>query len=346
MAKKPLDGCNFKAEANRLKTAPPERLYFIYGPEDYLTQYYLDTLRNTVIPEGDNGFSLKRFDGPEINAIALQSAIDTLPFISERTFVELHNIDLNKLSNADTVIEVLKTIPDYCTVAFIQDFRFEPDKRLKIIKFLTEKGHAVCLTDQEAYALISWIKKRFKAAGKDIDDKACEHLMFTSGTLMNRLIPEIDKLAGYSKGDTVTIEDINAVANRIPEADIFDMINSLSAKNYDAALQKIADLLSNKDNEPIGILAMISYQFRRLYGIKLVLSRGGGYSEVGELLNTNWSKLINENIALARGFKLSELKYALSKCAETDYKMKSTGLDGFNLLKDFVLSLIIEEQHE
>ena len=44
------------------------------------------------------------------------------------------------------------------------------------------------------------MKRRFKAAGKTIDTQSAEHLLFTCGSLMNGLIPEIGKIAAFAKG--------------------------------------------------------------------------------------------------------------------------------------------------
>lgn len=66
--------------------------------------------------------------------------------------------------------------------------------------------------------LIDWLIRRFSAAGKSIELEAAQRLIFISGDLMSRLIPEIEKVAAYAKGDRVTVADVEAVANHIPEA--------------------------------------------------------------------------------------------------------------------------------
>lgn len=340
MTKNKTEACSFQTEIKKLSMSSPDNLYFLYGPEDYLSMYYLDMLRDRCIPGGDDGFSLKKFEGPGLDCTAFETAVNSMPFLTERTFVEVHNADLNRLPDTDNLISVLKDIPEWCTVVFVQDFTFEPDGRLKIIKFLKSAGTALCFAGQDESSLVAWIKKRFSALGKMIDTEACYQLLFMSGKQMNRLIPEIDKISGYVKDENVTKSDVLEIATRIPEADVFDMVGAVAAKRFDRAFEKLSDLLNSRDSEPIAIVSLVGTQFRRLYGVRLCIENGGGYREVSELLNTSWDKLINESCTAARGFSLPELKRILKCCADTDFSMKSTSMAPEELLKDLMLTIM------
>ena len=91
MAKK-QNSLDYNAEVKALKECPPKRLYLLSGEEDYLRDRYLEALKAVCIPEGESGFSYKRFDGPSLDAFELGKALDVMPFLSERTFVELRNV--------------------------------------------------------------------------------------------------------------------------------------------------------------------------------------------------------------------------------------------------------------
>ena len=118
---------DFQAEIRRLRQNGPQRLYLLWGPEDYLREQYLQQLKKICLPEGEDSFSFKRIDGPELDLLELERAIDAMPFLTERSFVELQNVDLNKLSDGEKYLNLLSDIPDYCTVAFVQSAQFEPD---------------------------------------------------------------------------------------------------------------------------------------------------------------------------------------------------------------------------
>lgn len=77
-----------------------------------------------------------------------------------------------------------------------------------------------CQQDREL--LLRWIKRRFAADGHDIDAATADHLLFTCGSLMTDLLPEIGKVSAFAKGQSVTIADINAVVEPRLEARVFD----------------------------------------------------------------------------------------------------------------------------
>ena len=131
---------NYAAAVRALKEQGPGRLYILHGKEDYLREKFLEELKKICLPEGEDSFSFKRIDGPELDPYVLQSALDSVPFLSERSFVELRNIDLNKIKPSEKFIDLFSDIPDYCTVAIVLKAEYELDGRLKLNKKTQRAG--------------------------------------------------------------------------------------------------------------------------------------------------------------------------------------------------------------
>ncbi len=336
---------NYSAEIRELKERGPCRLYFLWGPEDYLREQYLLTLKKLCLPEGEDGFSYKRLNGPELDVRALQQAVDAIPFMSERSFVELRGIDLNKLAEPDACLKVLGDIPDYCTVAFVQSAAFEPDGRLKLTKGLRSLAREIKFTPQTQGMLTDWIVRRFAAAGKSVELAAAQRLIFISGDLMSRLIPEIEKVAAYAREERVTVADVEAVASHIPEADIFEMTEMIAQRKTNSALSILAELMADRENEPIAVLAVLGGQMRRLYAARLALEQQLGSKYVMEVCALKYDFIANKLLNAARGFSLEQLRSAVELCCEMDYRMKSASGDPRELLKETVLRIAAGESH-
>ena len=338
---------NYQEEVRRLKAREPGRLYLFWGPEDYLRECFLQELRQLCLPEGEESFSFRRMEGPEVDLPTLAEAIDALPFLTERSFIELRDLDLNHLEKEESeqLQKLLEDIPDYCTVVFVQNASFEPDARLKLNRFLKDNAILCKFTEQQQDALVKWIAKRFAAHGKRVELEAAQHLIFVSGDLMNRLIPEIDKIAAYARGELVTAADVDAVAHHLPEAIVFEMTDHLSRKEYNAAMEVLNELLSDKNNEPIPMLAVIGSQMRRLYAARVAADKRLGPSFLVDLYNLRYDSIANKLIASARGFSPEQLRRAVEMCAETDYLMKSSAGDQLELLKGLVLRIAAGEDH-
>ena len=336
---------NYPAEIRELKNHGPENLYFLWGPEDYLREQYLVQLKKICLPEGEDSFSFRRINGPELDPLVLRQAVDAMPFLTERSFVELRDVDLNKLSQADACLEVLSDIPEYCTVAFLQSAQFEPDGRMKFVKGLRSEAKEIKFTPQTQGMLTDWIVRRFAAAGKGIELGAAQRLIFISGDLMSRLIPEIEKIAAYAKGPKVTEADVDAVANHIPEAVVFEMTEQIAQKKYNYALKILSELLSDKNNEPIMMLAVLGQQMRKLYAAKLAQQKNLGTKYVMDVCSIKYDYIASKLMTAARGFTVSQLRRSIVLCAEADYKMKSSGADSKELLKEVVLRIAAGENY-
>ena len=335
---------SYSQELKLLRDEGPQRLYLLYGPEDYLREQFLLALKKLCLPEGEDDFSYKRLDGPELDVNALAGAIDAVPFMTERSLVELRGVDLNKVKDADAAAKILTDIPDYCTVAFVQSAQYEPDGRLKLIKAIRANGHDMKFTQQSQGQLVDWITRRFAAAGKSADTDAVQRLIFISGDLMSRLIPEIEKVAAYAKGERATVDDVEAVANHIPEAVVFSLSDHIAARRYESAAQTLAELLADKNNEPIMLLALLGAQMRKLYAARLAQEGGLGMKYIMDTCNIKYEFLAKNLAASARGFTLPQLRRAVELCAEADYMMKSSSQDDDELLKEVVMRIASGEE--
>jgi DNA polymerase-3 subunit delta len=345
MAKKKEEAFNYPAELRTLKERGPERLYLLWGPEDYLREQYLLQLKKMCLPEGEDDFSYKRIDGPALDANGFQQAVDAMPFMTERTLIELRDVDINKLADADACLKTVSDIPDYCTVVFVQNAQYEPDGRLRFVKTLRSEGKELKFIQQSQGMLTDWIVRRFAAAGKGIELSAAQRLIFISGDLMSRLIPEIEKIAAYASGDKVTQADVEAVANHIPEAVVFEMTELIAQRKTNSALTVLSELLADKNNEPIMMLAVLGKQIRQLYAARLALEKNLGTKYVMEVCSMKYDYIAAKLLTAAKGFSLAQLRRAVELCAETDYRMKSSGADPKELLKETVVRIAAGESY-
>jgi len=343
MAKEKNTGVDYTAELNKLKIHGPQRLYLLWGEEDYLRERFVETLRSIVLADGEDDFNYRRMDGKNTELRDIEEAVNSVPFMGDRSFVELRDLDINSLrdSKAERMKAIIEDIPDYCTVVLVQDINYVPDGRLGFIKALKKQAQVLEFTAQGTTAVVNWIGRRFKDLGKSISRGDAEYLIFVSGSLMNQLIPEIEKLSGYVKGDTVTKKDIDAVAIKLPEASVFEMTDCLSAKNYDGAAKIMSELLLSREH-PIKLLAVISNQMRRLYAAKVIAPDGrGDVSELCALSGIKPGFMADKLINSARRLDLKWLEFACEMCAEYDYKMKSQPVDDEELLKELLARLAV-----
>ena len=342
--KKQKPSFDYNQEVRRLREQGPERLYLLFGPEEYLRELFLKELRKLCVPSA-NEFSYRRMDGQTLELGALAEAVNAMPFFTERTFVEVRDFDLNRCRDAEweRLKGIVSDIPDWCTVAFVQSAGNPPDGRLAAVKGLKKLGHAVEVTEQAPKELRDWIAKRFRAYGKTISAPDAEYMLFLGGTRMSALIPEIEKTAAYAKGEAVTRADIDATVIRTPEAVVWDMIDDMALRRFDRAAASLSELLGNKENHPIALNALIGQQFRRLYAVKTGQEAGLGKAELTELSGAPFDSAYYKLVDAARAYSREELGGLVKLCAEYDFKMKSTGIDPYVLIRELFALLAAED---
>ncbi|MEG1632949.1 MAG: DNA polymerase III subunit delta [Oscillospiraceae bacterium] len=343
MAKKE-DKLNYNALRAGLLKNGPGRLYFLYGPEDYLRELFLEELKKLCVPGGASDFGYRRLNGPALDLRELSGAVNSLPFMSERTLVEIHGFDLNKCreAEADELEKILSDLPDYCTVVFVPAAEYEPDWRLRAGKSIKKHGEAIKFTSQEQGQLITWIKRRFAALGKTADNAAATSLIFLSGDIMSGLIPEIEKIAASVQGDSVSAAEVERYAHHLPEAKVFELTDRMSARDWDGAAALLAELLTAGE-EPIRTLAAVGQQLRRLYAARLAIDQKLGAAYVSKTCGIKFDFITDKLMRAARGFTQSQLRRAVALCAETDYAMKSSSEDNVDLMKTLLLRLAVAE---
>ena len=342
--KKQDPGANYREEVRRLRDSGPERLYILCGEEEYLREQFLSELKKTCLPSGGDDFSFHRFDGASLDLRVLSDAVDAVPFLSDRTLLEVRGCDTNKLNEDDAgrLIALAEDLPDYCTLVFVMDASFAPDGRLKVTKALQKQGRILRFQGQSSDALIKWVATRFGALQKRITIEDAQYLILITGGLMNRMIPEIEKVGAYAQDEAVTRADIDAVVQKVPDAVVFEMTDLIAERRGDAVMQKLGELLSDKNNEPIPLLAAVGNQMRRLYAAKCAQAERLSISDTVTLCGVRHDFIAQKLVKSARGFSMERLENAVKLCAETDFAMKHSAADDTELLKELLLRLLTE----
>ena len=199
-------------------------------------------------------------------------------------------------------------------------------------------------TAQTGTPLNNWIARRFEANGKRIDRDAVDRLVFLSGDLMNRLIPEIAKICGYVPGDRVTAQDVEKLAHHIPEANAFQMTEEIARRNYDGAAAKLAELFA-EDAEPVEIMGVIGWQVRQLYAAKIAEKSGRGVPFLMEILGTSSEYRARKIAETAAKFSLPALTNGVRLCAECAMKPRENGaITDAEAIKEFLIRFAMESR--
>ena len=288
------------------------QVYIFYGEESYLREYYLGEIKKKLVPAGFEEFNYHRLSGKTLTMQELNEAVEAMPMMAERTLV----------------------------VVVYDLIEYKPSKTYKkLYEALDKNAQSVKFEAQERSDLINWIARRFRALGKGIDAQTAEHLIFTCGALMTGLVPEIEKIGAYAKGKNITTDDINAVADPVLDAVVFDMTNAITKRDYGRASELLGQLLK-KQEEPFVILAVISKELRRIYTARIALDNGKDKLWLMELWGMRSDYPARLLMEAARKTTSEWCSQSLLMCQRLDQRMKSEkGIDSEGELKLLLMRL-------
>lgn len=326
-----------------LQSGGPANVYIFFGEETYLMQQAVEQLRALLVPAGFEEFNYHRLTGKGLTVQELTEAVEAMPMMSQSTFVTVTDMDVFKLDEAQrtALVSLLEDFPEYCTLVFLyRQLSYKKDGKLKkLTAAVAAHTTEIEFAPQGRQKLQKWVRRRFAAFDKELDDNAIDHLLFTCGSLMDGLVPEINKIAAYAKGKRVTVADIDAVADPVLDARIFDMTNAVTARDYDRAAAVLAELL-RMQTEPIAILAVLGRELRQLYTARLALDGKKDAVWVKELWRMTSAYPATKLMEAARSVSRPWCRDAVRRCQTLDRRMKSErNLDAEGALKLFLMEL-------
>ena len=326
-----------------IKAGTPENVYIFFGEETYLREHYTEQLRTLLVPDGFEEFNFHRLQGKGLTMQELAETVEAMPMMAQNTLVTVTDLDIFKMEEGQraALIEILSDFPEYCTLVFIYDtLTYKRDGKMKKLTAALDKFvQEVEFQEQERAALVKWVKRRVAATGHDIDSATVDHLLFTCGTLMTALSQEIKKIGAYAKGQNITVADINAVADPVLDARVFDMTKCITDRRYDEAARILGDLLRMQE-EPIMILGAVGKELRRIYTARLAIDADKDRAWLMQLWNMKSDYPAKLLMSAAQRVDHEWCRIALKKCQVLDRRMKSeTGIDREGELKLFLMEL-------
>lgn len=301
-----------------IKTAQFANYYLLSGDEAYLRKQYRDNLKNALISQDDT-MNLSTFSGKDFDVNELIDLAGTMPFFAERRVIVVENSGFFKSAN-ERLNEAIKSFPDTTYIIFVEE---EVDKRNKLYKWIGANGYVATLDMQDEATLKKWIVSLLKKENKLITEEALNLLLDRTGTDMQNIRQEVEKLVCYKYDEEgITVKDVEELCIVRLQNKVFDMVEAVATKNQKQALKLYYDLLSLKE-APLKILALILRQFQMLLLVKEMKMKGYDEASIASKTGLNPYFLKKKYIPQAAKFHISQLKSSVEACLQAEEDVKT-----------------------
>ncbi len=334
---------------NELKTALKEGnlagIYIFCGEENFLKRHYMREMRAALLPDPTfDAFNRMVLEGEKVDFFSLSEAVKAPPMMAEHKLVEWHLADFNAMREGDfeklnNLSEEIKDYPETVVVFSVDADRMDvgtlPKRPSKLYKTVSELASVVCFEKSGEAALASWINRHFTHEGVTAAPATVRALLAQSGTSMDTLSGEIDKLCAYVKANgrtEITEEDVREIACRVSESEAFGLSNAILDGDAAAAYTCLADLRGRRV-DPILAIGSVIKIFNDMLTVALAAADGGKPKDIAAALKMHEFKVSLYLRAAARR-DIAAIADALTLCRRADAATKSgEGVGGYLALE-------------
>ena len=323
-------------------------VFYFYSTEKYLVRREVNAVCRMLAQGTEEEPTVLEGSAPEVEQLIM--AAGTISFFGTRRVVCLPELDPAAYSEkdletfADTVASVENAVLVFGSV-FEGDRsgKAKPGKRAqRLIAQCKKLGWAEELARPGPAQLRQMAADRAQAQGAEITGPALSALLERCGEDPYLLENEVDKLAAASGYRTVTPALVAEMGALSLEADVFEMVKMVTARNAAAACKKLQVLL-RLQQEPIAITAALIGSYVDLYRVKLGQQNKKNYSAVFQDFGYKGSEFrLKRSAQTAAGYTLPQLTTCLEILLELDQALKSQPVNPQILMETALCRLAME----
>lgn len=321
-------------------------VYYFYSSEQYLVRQAVSGLTRLLASGEDEETTILDGATPEIEQLIM--AAGTISFFGTRRVVVLPEIDPATYSDKD-LDELNDTLASLENAVVVMGSMFDLERNKlklgkraqKLIAQAKKLGYAEELAKPKPYELKVMMIERAKEQGATLPEGAASALLERCGEDPFLLENEVDKLCALSGYQTVTASMVAEMGTVSLEADVFEMIRMITAKNATGACKKLQTLL-RLQQEPIAITAAMIGSYVDLYRVKLGAAKRKNYSAVFKDFGYKGSDYrLKRSAETASHYTLGQLEACMQVLLDLDKSLKSQPVDDQILLESALCRLAL-----
>lgn len=330
---------------NQIKNNELSNVYFIYGEETYLKEFYVKKLKEKVVEPAFADFNFHQYEGKNTAMHEILQDAEMMPMMAQYSFILVHDYPLDKAaSDVDALKEFFKDVPETCIIVFWYDsIEVDTKKNAKwrsIETAFAKAGSAVHLEKRTESDLVKLITASAKKRSCSIDSANARYLISVVGSDIKTIFNELEKICGFVGKGEITKQIIDELAVKCLQARVYDLSKFILAGNSDGAYGVLHVLFAQKE-EPIAILAVIASCYVDMYRVKCAKSANMNEMQLSDYFSYKGREFLIRNAARdCRNISVEDLRKAIDILSKTDELLKSTAIDKQLLLEETVAKLL------
>lgn len=311
-------------------------VYLLTGEDVYRKNLAIAKIKEILNPDDFNFFQdqADKADLGEVLAMA-----NTAPVFSNTRMIVLGGIEKLRKEPKEALIRYLENPLETTTLILTHN----DSKKMKTEKALAAVGGCVVNFDElKRDELAVWVREKLREKNLNGNFDAVDLLCESVGSELSALENEIEKLYLYTlsrEDKNISKEDVLACIGFSKEENPFELANAILACNKNKAI-KLVDKLLDDGEEPVAVLAKMTYPILKMARIKRMSEAGMAPADILRAAGLfPWESRL---VSAARSFpSQKQFLAALHKIIDADAGFKSSqASDPKITLKGILLTLL------
>ncbi len=300
--------------------------------EPLLVQRAIERLIKKYVDPSMRDLALTTYYADEADPGEVASMALTVPFLTERRVVVVHNAERYESETIGKPIQNYLAAPSDLTVLVL--VAPQADKRTKFYKVCQKAGVIVESPELKPPQMKQWIRNEIAQRGKTIDASAVELMAHRCGAKLGDVQNAVTVVCNYVGEMTHIGEaEVNVACSDVAEEQIWTLTDAIAASNTGEAVRALRELLGLGKSE-FEIMGSITWLLKSAYAVAKYGSSGGK-------LNPYVAQKIQP---LASKIGLEKMPAAFALCMDTEILLRSTGVDRGLALELLVIKLAVDRK--
>ena len=320
-------------------------LHVLYGQDEFRASEALRALRDSLDEDGSLATNTTTLAGRSLGPHELIQHASALPFLSPVRLVIVEGL-LTALGSRKGVVDTwqplldfLPQMPESNHVVLLEPPPKSNDRggsvgRSPLLTALKKHPNVTVTEFQELKAygrqghpseVAQWLQDRAVRRGISIEPRGIEALAELVGANLRALANELEKLATYADGRTITADDVRLLTPQVKEERIFDLVDATVEGQAPKALAILRDMLTRETADSGYIQVMIARALRQLVRATELVEAHASQEDVASALGVRGYPL-TKLMRQARATTRSAAEAGLRAAEQADHAVKTGAL--------------------
>lgn len=330
---------------NDIKSGKLKPVYFFYGPEIFLAENKINSIKKRIVPEGFEEFGYSKFNGKESNFEEFKDEFYSYPMSGDKKLIILQNTGWFSNAKSTELTEIKKLfsdLPEYLFIIIRED-GFDKKKE-KNIDFIKSCGGIVNFEHLPVNQLCTWAEKLFSDNGKLVKQSDITYIVNACSCEMSKIYSEVNKIIIFSgDNERIASENIYALVTKSGEYKIYELFDDIVEARGKQAAEKLKQILDSKE-KPTSVIAGLTNKFSELLTVKLLYSDRIPVSEMADYMDFRVPEfVVKKTISQSKKYGEKYLKRIIKMGIDLDRSIKNGKLDQKLAAEMYVSELVRTE---